>query len=90
MESTAFDMILIPVVLATIGALTACWLISTLTGWASQVVNRLLGHHDEAVDPWDLQEESRCLEWRRHVAMDSRDDTSSSEVGPNYRRRLAG
>jgi hypothetical protein len=90
MGSTAFDMILLPVLLATIGALAACWLFSMLAELAGQVVNYLFRHQEEATDPQDLGQETRGLDWRRYDDMDSRDEASFSEVAPSYRRRHAG
>jgi hypothetical protein len=90
MESTAFDMILLPMILAMIKALAACWLFSKLAEWADQVVHYLFRLLHEASDPHDLTQETWDLDWRRQDDMDSRYETSSSEVGPRYRRRHAG
>jgi hypothetical protein len=90
MESTAFDMIILPISLAMIKALAACWLFSKLAEWADQVVRYFFGHHHEASDPHVLIQRTLNSDWRLHDYMDSRYETSPSEVGPRYRQRHAG
>ncbi len=66
MESTAFEMLVVPVILATSGTLVACSLAAKLAGWIGWIASAFFGRADEPDGPAVFRQHDHGANWHRH------------------------
>ena len=63
MESTAYEMLVLPIILGTFEFMAGCWLVSNLDEWASRIASVLFGRPDEVDGPEALRRNERDCVW---------------------------